>query len=160
MMIYSLIPSTIMAVFDCLLIKSSLVSTTYESGKKRSSFPTVNVMNRRRREFTVSLLVVTFLFLAMTLPASICYAFFKDTLLKTKSGLALLCLFDFVHFLNRSILFPTCFLTNVKFRTAVYKLKSTLTQQPTTSTAGAANTASSCIAVNNRSTNQMLIFKL
>ncbi len=147
MVVYSLIPSTIMAVFDCLLIKTSLINT-HERRTKRTGLPTmymVAAMNKRRRDFTISLLVVTFVFLAMTLPASICYAFFKETLLKNKSGLELLCLFDFIHFLNRSILFPTCFLTNVKFRSAVYKFKSNLT--------------ASC-NVSCRQRNETLIYKL
>jgi hypothetical protein len=138
MLVYSLIPSALMFIFDCLLIKSSLIkplganstSTKHcESGgpQKRTSFLAVTVyntaaMSRKRRDITINLLVVTFLFLFMTLPASLCYAFFKEALMRHKNGLELLCFFDFVHFLNRSILFPTCFLTNIKFRGAVYKL--------------------------------------
>ena len=97
LILYSLIPFIIMLIFNILLIKRI---TRMKNMNKGSAIRNIK-----------SILVITFLFLIMTVPSSVAYGFFMQT-----SPKKVLLLLDDLSFLNNSILFFTFFLTNLKFR--------------------------------------------
>ena len=107
LILYSLVPFVIMGAFNVLLIKKiSLKKRNYSTSNQKMDSVKKNIQ---------SLLVITFLFLIMTVPTSIAYGFFPGKV----SNLVLFALDD-LSFLNNSILFFTCFLTNFKFRKTIY----------------------------------------
>jgi hypothetical protein len=108
LVLYNLIPFSIMMVFNILLIR-----------KIRSSLKDKNLKINSKKENikrnVISILVITFLFLIMTMPASIAYGFFHDKLTPT-----ILTALDVFSFLNNSTLFFTCFFTNSRFRKVIF----------------------------------------
>ena len=101
LILYSLIPFIIMLVFNILLIKKI---RSIKNSNKGSVIRNIK-----------SILVITFLFLIMTVPASVAFGFFKLT-----SPKIVLLLLDDLSFLNFSILFVNFFLTNLKFRKIIF----------------------------------------
>jgi len=106
LVLYSAVPSVIMCIFNSLLIFKSL-----SGGKSLTTSK-----NNKKIRLTISLVIITVLFLVMTLPSSIAFAFFSKDLFAYEYGGIILKLLDFLSFLNRSTLFLSCYLTNVKFK--------------------------------------------
>ena len=94
LILYSLIPFIIMIVFNILLIK---IISNIKNSNKGSVIRNIK-----------SILVITFLFLIMTVPSSVAFGFFQPT-----SPKIVLLLLDDLSFLNNSILFFTFFFTNL-----------------------------------------------
>jgi hypothetical protein len=117
LVLYSAVPSIIMCIFNSLLIFKSL------SGGKSL---TAHKSNKKMR-LTISLVIITVLFLVMTLPSSIAFAFFANDLFASEYGGIVLKLLDFLSFLNRSTLFISCYLTNVKFKKIINEYISRMT---------------------------------
>jgi hypothetical protein len=111
LILYSAVPSVIMCIFNSLLIFKSLSGGKSQNAKR----------NNRKMKLTISLVIITALFLVMTLPSSIAFAFFNYDLLSFEYGNIILKLLDFLSFLNRSTLFISCYLTNVKFKKIINK---------------------------------------
>jgi hypothetical protein len=107
-LLYSLIPSSLMIVFNILIIKKfTSIKDKFSSCK------------RKKTALTISLLSITSTFIIMTLPAALLYGFFshlfKGIFLKN-----VLALIDYLSFLNRASLFINCFITNSNFRKIVF----------------------------------------
>ena len=108
LILYNLIPFIIMIIFDILLIRKIRFSL-----KDKNSNSNTKKVNIQRN--VMSILLITFIFLIMTMPASIAYGFFYYKLSPT-----VLTLLDVFSFLNNSTLFFTCFFTNSKFRKVIF----------------------------------------
>lgn len=113
MFFYSFIPGTIMAVFNILLIY-----TTLRPNKQAMSSADVKAA-KKKRNLTVSLLVVTSAFIVLTFPSTIAYGYFSDYLYTVPYGRFLLELFDYFSFFNHVCMFFFTFITHQKFRNIV-----------------------------------------
>ena len=114
--IYSLIPSVVLIAFNSLIIIKTI---NFGKNLNRFNINSVNAFKRKRR-MTVSLVSIAFLFLSMSLPNTIFYAFFYD-----KDDLFLKYLGVFTNdllFLYHSTLFFNLSFTNVYFRRAFINL--------------------------------------
>ena len=113
LIVYCLIPSLVMVVFNGLIIVQTLkLGQTAGSADQRSL-----EMNKKKRQLTVSLLAITFLFVCMSsmvtifflvdgfIPQSLCFERF----------------FSIFEFLFHSTLFLDLYITNIYFRNAVHK---------------------------------------
>lgn len=110
LVMYSLIPFSLMLVFNILLIYKTLIPR--KNTKSSLSIRSI----RKKKKLTISILSITFCFIIMTTPASIAYGFFEKKLSKTLTGKAILIILDFIMYFYHSILFINCFVTNAKFR--------------------------------------------
>jgi hypothetical protein len=109
LILYSFIPFLVMGTFNILLIKKiSFQKRDYSKSNKKFEGFKRNIQ---------SLLVITFLFLIMTVPTSIAFGFFE-----TKTSNLVLFALDDLSFLNNSLLFFTCFFTNLKFRKVFFNI--------------------------------------
>jgi len=115
MVIYSLIPTVVMIIFNSLII---VKTRSLGQNVNRSDEQALEVYKKKRR-LTISLVIVTFLFPLMTLPNVIFYGFFNDYgdpwLRKYVGGFT-----NNIMFLNHACLFFSLFFTNMYFRNAVY----------------------------------------
>ncbi len=122
--LYSLIPSSLMIVFNSLLISKTFYldknkTLKYNKNKKVSAIS-------KKTGLTISLLFITFSFIIMTLPASLCYGFFFDLFRSTTVLKYILTLTDYLSYLNHSFIFFNCFLTNRIFRIFVIRIFKTV----------------------------------
>lgn len=104
---YNIIPFLVMITFNSLLIlnlKRKKVNSANSSSKK------LNI--------TVSLVIISFLFLIMTTPGTIMFAFFYDQLFSYMNP-SMVYLIDDVSFLNHSLLFVISFVSIRKFRRTI-----------------------------------------
>jgi hypothetical protein len=112
MFIYSFIPASVMFTFNILLIVTTLWPVKDDSSAKSQK------AYSKKRKLTVSLLVISFTFMFLTLPATIGWGYFSWA--KTLPwGMLSLHVLDYLAFLNHTSLFFNCFITNYKFRKAV-----------------------------------------
>ena len=100
--IYSLIQSIFMIIFNLLLILK-IISIKNSNGIKK-----INKMN-------ISLIMITVLFLFMTLPTNVMYSFFNNDVNPN-----ILDFLDSISFLNHTSIFVICFITHRKFRTLFF----------------------------------------
>lgn len=115
LVLYSLIPSFIMIVFNFLLIKNTFLVGNLSNYRKR------NFLNSSKRSrLTISIFSISILFVLMTLPSTVVYGFLYEEFHATRFGTEVAHLTDYFMFLNHSTLFLICFLTNSKFRQAFY----------------------------------------
>jgi hypothetical protein len=110
MTLYNLLPFAIMIIFNALLIR-------YGIFKNKGSKTTSNSGHARKKELTITLLLVTFLYILMVLPGGIYFGFYRSPFFEIDQILILV--FDALSFLNRSSLFFACLITNLKFRSIV-----------------------------------------
>jgi len=116
MIIYSLIPSIIMIVFNTLIIFK-----TMSLGKLLNRNDENSIMAyKKKRRLSICLILLTFLFTIMTLPNVIFYGFFyrRDPWLDKYIG-------GFTNnlaFFHHACLFLSLFFTNTYFRSAVYSV--------------------------------------
>ena len=103
--LYSGIPSILMIIFNFLLIRKTIdVANRYSKNKKI-------------RNLSITLTILTASFLIMTLPASIGFGFFYDDL-----PYYVLVILDYVSFANHCSLFFNCLIVNYKFRQSLTNL--------------------------------------
>lgn len=112
MVFYNVIPFIIMMTFNCLLIVNIRKSGCSQQHAKAIA---------KKRNLTISLLSVCVLFIVMTVPGTILFAYFYDSVLSTL-GLQYIYIIDDISFLNHSILFFICFISNKKFRSTMIDL--------------------------------------
>ena len=74
----------------------------------------------KRPNLTVSLVILSFLFLIMTTPGTILFGFFFDHL--SNLDQSLIFLIDDISFLNHAMLFLISFLSNKKFRKVIFQM--------------------------------------
>lgn len=110
---YNVIPFLIMITFNSLLIMNIKRSNVNHSQNPK--------LAAKKRNLTISLLSLCFLFLIMTVPSTIVFAFFYDFIF-SYLGLKYVYMFDDISFLNNCILFFVCFSSNRKFRKTVFRL--------------------------------------
>ena len=112
--LYSIIPTIIMIIFNSLIIKKTInLGKSLNQNDKRAIR-----LNKKKKNMTVSLLIITFMFLLLTLPNSIyfsCYLLIFNTLNNRAIG----CL-NFLTFLHHSTLFFSLYFTNNYFKNAVH----------------------------------------
>ena len=96
--------------FNCLLV--------FNIRKSGSSHQQDAKVLAKKRNLTISLLSVCILFLVMTIPGTLMFAYFYDSALAS-IGLQAIYIIDDISFLNHSILFFICFITNQKFRKTI-----------------------------------------
>jgi hypothetical protein len=116
MFIYSLIPFAIMMIFNSLIIYKTFKMSR---NLNRNNLQSVNAF-RKKQQMTISLLIVTFIFLIMSLPNTIYFGFFSDY---NKNG-KLSVLLDHIGFMHHSTLFFSLYFTNNYFRRAISILRS------------------------------------
>lgn len=114
--IFTLIPFILMTIFNGLLIRSIITAGSTASQDKSKS----NKMSQRKKRVTASLILVTGLFLVLTLPTSICFGFFYSYFINNHNGQRYLVILDCISFLNSSSLFFITFATNSKFRSVIW----------------------------------------
>ncbi len=128
LVIYSLIPSILMLVFNVLLIKNTPNRLTYVKYKIpavkaiSSNTNSQSSIGSKKRNLTFSLLFISFMFLACSLPGMFLYGVFPDEAQNQNSNIILtniMVLFDFLAFLYHATIFFNCLLTNLKFRKIV-----------------------------------------
>lgn len=112
------LPFTIMIVFNLLLI-----CKTFKLGQvnkmNKSVEKSKKMANASRNRLTISLLIISFLYIFMTLPATILFSFFYANLIVTPIGAAILTFSDTLLFFQHAIIFFTCYFSNNKFRSVV-----------------------------------------
>jgi hypothetical protein len=106
--LYNCAPFILMVIFNSgviyHLIRLRQTSTVHNSKIHHTSI-------------SITLVITTFLFLIMTIPATVCYAFFSGT-----AGYIILHLFDSVLYTYHILSFPLYFLTFTEFRHEVIRL--------------------------------------
>jgi hypothetical protein len=110
--LYSFVPFLIMCTFNVLLIVRTVrnrQTASNESARQAS----------QRRRMTITLLIITFAFIIMTIPSTIAFGYLYEILQATGWGRILQVLIDYMSFLNHSSIFFTCTFTNKKFRQSV-----------------------------------------
>lgn len=105
-----------MMTFNILLIINLYIVKSHISNYKENSKSAA-----KRRNLTFSLLLLTFLFLAMTVPGTILFAFFYDNVLSSLD-LSSIYMIDDISFLNNSMIFFVCLISNRKFRNTVFQM--------------------------------------
>jgi hypothetical protein len=110
MIFYNVIPFIVMMTFNCLL--------AFNIRKSCNSHQQDAKALAKKRNLTISLLSVGILFLVMTVPGTLMFAYFYDAALASY-GLQFIYIIDDITFLNHSILFFVCFITNKKFRNTI-----------------------------------------
>lgn len=114
MIFYIIIPFLIMITFNTLLI----VNLKH----KLSKFPNNGqILVKRRPNLTVSLIILSFLFLVMTIPGTMLFGFFFEDILSNLNQ-TFIFLIDDITFLNHAMIFFISFLSNKKFRKAIIQI--------------------------------------
>jgi hypothetical protein len=116
LVVYSLIPFVLMTIFNGLLIKNTL---WVYFDKSKSKLYTNRKCLRKKQMITISLVVISFLYLLTTLPASIIFVFFFDFF--SKLDAMYLILVDDISFSNHAFRFFLLFLTNTSFRKVIIR---------------------------------------
>ena len=109
-----LVPFLVMITFNLLLIINIKKTNINHSQNRKSEV--------KKRNLTITLLFVSFLFLVITVPSNILFAYFYDLVLSTLS-LQFIYIVDDIFFLNNCNLFFVCFLSNPKFRKSITSLR-------------------------------------
>jgi hypothetical protein len=112
MFFYSFIPSTIMVIFNVMLIRTTLMPEKKDTNRESQK------ANAKKRKLTISLLAITFAFILMTLPATIAWGY-MSWVLALPWGRFTLNILGYFLFLNHASVFFNCLLCNYKFRSAV-----------------------------------------
>lgn len=115
--IYSIIPFIIMFIFNILLISKTLITNKSSMKKSKEALKSM----RKKRKLTISILVITFGFIVMTMPVSFVFTFVRGPIEALKYGRIILDLLNFISFSFHASLFSTCFMSNIKLRNFVGK---------------------------------------
>jgi hypothetical protein len=107
-----MIPFLIMIVFNSMLLKKIYKPKSHRESKYSSS----NQKNQSKaNQLTYSLMILSMLYIICVTPSSLMYGY-----LSSHFDVTILYLSDFLAFFYNANLFAICFLTNIKFRQAVY----------------------------------------
>ena len=116
LVLYSLIPSTLMIIFISLLIHK-----TFRFGKILN--PIAVKTFKKKRKVTINLIVVSTAFIMMTLPSSFYYAFIYGVIPFIPLGKYFEEFFDLIQFSNHGSIFFWSILINSEFRKYFLRLK-------------------------------------
>ena len=114
---YNVIPFLVMITFNTLLI-INLKKKLSQRKNNKSNGPKSSSSASKRPGLTVSLVVLSFLFLIMTTPGTIMFAYFYDGFLSNLDT-PIVFLIDDISFLNHAMLFFISFASNKKFRSTI-----------------------------------------
>lgn len=117
LLLYNFIPGGIMLVFNILLIKTTLLPSR-RVGSKPMNSSDVNAA-RKKKNLTVSLLVVTFAFIIQTYPATVGFGYMSDYLFTLDHGQLTLNILDYFAFSYHVSMFFFTFVSHRKFRQIV-----------------------------------------
>ena len=116
MMLYSIVPFFLMTIFNVLLVKKTRFKqrkSGQESANGTKNASRINKFDEKKRRATISQLVLTILFLVMTLPTSVAYgALFKY---KDQNEFAF-SVMDNILFVHNAAQFVKCFISYRRFR--------------------------------------------
>lgn len=110
---YNIIPFLVMITFNMLLI----VNLKKKLSKKNNHGQSVTT-SPKRPSLTISLIILSFLFLVMTTPGTILFAYFYNGFLSNLDE-SLVFLIDDISFMNHAMLFFISFISNRKFRRTI-----------------------------------------
>jgi hypothetical protein len=122
---YELIPFILMLIFNCLLVRV----TFFMFGKKSSKYHLnghLAMRNKRMKNLTMSLIVLTLVFIILTLPATILYNYFYTYFQSTSTLKLIITLIDYFTYINHSLIFINCLISNLKFRNIFFKFLSNI----------------------------------
>ena len=114
--IYSLIPATLMFIFNSLVVVKTLSLNT--KFKRNPNDQQAIKSFQRKRRITISLITISVSFIVMTLPSTILWGFYGD-LSSTNEFHDIGGFLDFISFLNHTSIFWTSYFTNTKFKGTV-----------------------------------------
>lgn len=117
LIVYSFVPFSIMLVFNLLLIKQMCFYRRFNH--RRHSI--LSTMSFRNNGTSISMIVITFLFILLTAPNYILWGFFYEQLKDSEEGSTLLIVTDTVSFVWNYSIFFTCFMTYPQFRKVVMR---------------------------------------
>ena len=118
------LPFIMMAVFNILIIRTI---RKLKSNHDHRQSPGAGCDNSREKSFkkmhktTMSLLAISVLFVIMSMPSKLAFGFFNEYFTETGYDYEVLRFLDNVSFSYNSSMFVLCFITNFKFRKAVYE---------------------------------------
>ena len=118
MFIYSFIPFVIMTIFNVLLIKKMRLSIKINHVIVSNNNNNNNHSNKKN--ISLTLLIISFVFLVMTFPSTIAFSFLADIQDNNATARSIFHLLDHLSFLYHTTLFFNCYLTNLKFRNFVF----------------------------------------
>ena len=116
MFLYSIIPFLIMSISNTLIV----IKTWYKNNLRQSSQTSPQAFKSavKMKRATASQLVLSSLFLVMTLPSTFAYGIF----IKYKNDLSyLFYVLDYILYLHNSTLFFRCFIAYFRFRKLVIR---------------------------------------
>ena len=118
LILYSILPSFLMLLFTTLLInKIHSMNKTRNVINKYSNVFYLKKISRMNR-MSITLITMTILFVSMTFPDSLVYTFYYKDIFSKSILYSWRHLWEIIFYLNHSILFITCFITNKNFRKA------------------------------------------
>ncbi len=122
MFLYSLIPGTIMLIFNILLIKHVIVKRVSSNKQPTQKLDKKVLRNlKRKRLMTISLIITTFIYFSFSLPTGIYFGFISPILIPDADQTNYLIgyVFDTISYINSSSIFFVLYFSNVRFRTIV-----------------------------------------
>lgn len=114
MVFYNVIPFLVMITFNILLV------VNIKSSKIKPKLSTIKTASKKNN-LTILLLLQSFLFLVMTMPGTILFAYFYNSVF-ANLGTQYVYMIDDISFLNNTTLFFVCFVSNKRFRDAIIQL--------------------------------------
>jgi hypothetical protein len=109
--VYSIVPSLIMLVANVLLIYKMI----FNGHNKKT------IAYYKKRNLSISIIMMSFLYILMTLPGSVSFAFFIVEFRSNRYLTIVLNTLDCIVFLNHSIILIKCFIVNSKFRNFIIR---------------------------------------
>jgi hypothetical protein len=113
MVVFSFIPCLAILVFNALLVRLLVKHHRVNKFMKRDDD---FLFSRSEKHLTVTIIVLTFVFLVMTMPAGVMFGLFEAVLFGSPGGHKALIVIDAVEFFNRCFTFIVFFSTNCEFR--------------------------------------------
>lgn len=117
---YELIPFILMLIFNCLLVRVTFFIFTKKSVKYNDNGHRA-IRNKRMKSLTISLIILTLVFITLTLPATILYNYFYNYFQSTSTLKLVITLIDYLTYINHSVIFFNCLISNLKFRNVFIK---------------------------------------
>ena len=116
------LPFVLMVIFNSLIIRTiRKLKSNHEHHKSPGCDSSRDKSLRKMHKTTLSLLAISVLFVVMSFPSKLAFGFFNQYFTETGYDYELLRFLDNISFAYNSSLFLLCFITNIKFRKAVYE---------------------------------------
>lgn len=106
---------------------------------------TSELSNRKKRQMTISVIILTMLFIIMTLPGAVVSGYFFQVLIKTPMGTIILYLLDNISFSYHGLGFLILYLSNkqisMQVKSLIYRIRNKNLVMDTESFRGSRSTA-------------------